>query len=218
MDGRVGKLRHLSDLGIPRCSEGVMVGFDPVGLAHHLDRDIVRLHRPNQPNAAFDLAIVEHDAGCRDLDGCAPGSLVDQELRAGIAEMVQGGCERHRMVALALRDGEELRLCAGSRMRVDGLAMGDGEPLRPQCLQSDIIGAAGDCPFDLRIQQLLEGGEEDALKLDGECQESVEEGGDRGQLVLDAIGIHQLQAGGGLKAVERAALDLAAHQQQIELA
>jgi hypothetical protein len=70
----------------------------------------------------------------------------------------------------------------------------------------------------LASSKLLEGGEQDALKLDGQRQQPVEEGGDRRQLVLDAVVVHQLQAGGGLEALERAALDLAAHEQEIELA
>jgi hypothetical protein len=40
-------------------------------------------------------------------------------------------------------------------------------------------------------------GEEDALKLGGERQEAAQERGDQRQLVLDAVVIHQFQAGGG---------------------
>jgi hypothetical protein len=37
------------------------------------------LHRPDQPDAAFDLAIVEHDRGGGDLHGGAAGPFVDQQ-------------------------------------------------------------------------------------------------------------------------------------------
>src|SRR5690606_24341839 len=85
-------------------------------------------------------------------------------------------------------------------------------------LQPDIVAAAGDRALDPGVQQLFEGGKQDALKLDGQRQQPVEKGGDRRQIVLDAGRIHQLQAGGGFEAVERAAFDLAADQQEIELA
>ena len=73
-------------------------------------------------------------------------------------------------------------------------------------------------PVDLGVKQLLEGREQDALKLDGQRQQPVEEGGDRRQIVFDAIVVHQLQAGRCLEPLKRAALDLAAHDQKVELA
>jgi hypothetical protein len=51
-------------------------------------------------------------------------------------------------------------------------------------------------PSIRRLSKLLEGGEQDALQLDGQRQQAVEEGGDRRQFVLDAVRVHQLQAGG----------------------
>jgi hypothetical protein len=59
----------------------------------------VLLHRPDQPDAAFDLAIVEHDAGGRDLHGGAARTLVDQQLArmrivrdSSAASSVTGDC------------------------------------------------------------------------------------------------------------------------------
>ena len=60
-----------SSIGIPCRSEGDLLRLHPMGLVHHLDGDVVRLHRPDQPRAPFDLAIVEHDGSGRDLDGGA---------------------------------------------------------------------------------------------------------------------------------------------------
>ena len=91
MQGAVGKLRHLGNLGIPGRGEGVPVGFDPMGLGHGLDRDVVRFHRPDQPDTAVDLAIVEHDAGGRHLHRGTPRALVDQELRARIGADIKNG-------------------------------------------------------------------------------------------------------------------------------
>src|SRR5690606_14200398 len=87
-----------------------------------------------------------------------------------------------------------------------------------QRFDANIIDAAGDRALHTGVEKLLEGGEQDALQLDGERQQPVEEGGDRRKIVLDAVGVHQLEAGGGLEAFERAALNLAAHDQHVELA
>ena len=181
-------------------------------------RHVLAFHRPDQADAPLDLAIVEHDAGGRDLHGGAAGLLVDEQDGARIAEMIERRIERDRPIALALGDGQQPGFGAGARMGVDHLPVGDDEALGPQRLQPDIIGARGDRALDPRREQLLEGAEQHALQLDGQRQQPVEEGGDRRQLVLDAIGVHQLQAGRRLEALERAAFDLAAHDQQIELA
>ena len=61
------------------------------------------LHRPDQPHAAFDLAIVEHEARRGDLHGGAARALVDQQHGAAIGEMVQRLVERHRAIALGAR-------------------------------------------------------------------------------------------------------------------
>ena len=81
----------------------VAVGFDPVALRHHLQRKAVVLHRPDQPHAPFDLAVVEHQARRRDLHGGTAGALVDQQRGARIGETIQGLVQRHGTIALALR-------------------------------------------------------------------------------------------------------------------
>ena len=71
-------------------------------------------------------------------------------------------------------------------MGVDRAPVGDAEALGPQRLQPDVVDAAGDRALDPGVQELLEGGEENALKVDGQRQQPIEEGGDRRQFVLDA--------------------------------
>ena len=176
------------------------------------------LHRPDQPHAPLDLAVVEHQARRRDLHGGSAGALVDQQHGARIGEPIQGLVQRHRTIALALDDGEQPRLRAGAGMGVDRAPVGDHEALGPQRLQPDIVGAGGDRAFDAGGQQLLERREQHVLQIDGQRQQAVEEGGDRRQLVLDAVGVHQLQAGGVLEGLKRAAFHLAPDQQHVELA
>ena len=84
---------------------------------------------------------------------------------------------------------------AGAGMGVDRAPIGDDEALGAQCLQPDVVGAGRDRAFDAGGQQLLERREQHVLQVDGQRQQPVEEGGDRRQLVLDAVGVHQLQAG-----------------------
>ena len=89
MDLAVRELRNLGDFGRPGAGEGVAVGFPPMGLRHHCQRDGGMLHRADQANPAFDLAIVEHQASGRNLHGGAAGLAVDQKNRAGIGETRQ---------------------------------------------------------------------------------------------------------------------------------
>ena len=144
-------------------------------------------HRPDQADAAFDLAIVEHQAAGRNLHGGAARLAVDQKNGAGIGEMLQRLIERDRPIALALGDGQQARLRRGAGMGVDRLPVGDDEALGRQRLQPDIIGAGRDRALDPRGQQLLERGEQDVLQIDGQRQQPIEEGGDRRQLILDAV-------------------------------
>ena len=74
-----------------------------------------------------------------------------------------------------------------TRMNVDRVPVGDGEALRSQRFQSDVVGAAGDGALDLGVEELLERREEDALEFDRQGEQAVEERRDRRQLVLDAI-------------------------------
>ena len=61
----------VGDLGFPGPGELRPVRFPPVGLRHPRERDGGALHRAQEPHAPFDLAIVEHQAGCRHLNGGA---------------------------------------------------------------------------------------------------------------------------------------------------
>ena len=71
------------------------------------------LHRPDQPDAALDLAIVEHDAGARNLHGGAARlrSLTSSFPRP-IGQQAERLVERHRAIALALRDRQQRRFGA----------------------------------------------------------------------------------------------------------
>ena len=187
MDLAVGELRNLGDFGLPGAGEGVAVGFPPMGLRHHCQRYGRMLHRADQANPAFDLAIVEHQTSGRNLHGGAARLAVDQKNRAGIGETLQRLIERDRTVALALDDREQPGLGGGAGMGVDRLPVGDDKTLGRQRLQSNIIGAGRDCALDPRGQQLLERGEQDVLEIDGQRQQAIEECRDRRQLILDAV-------------------------------
>ena len=81
------------------------------------------LHRPDQPDAALHLAVVEHQARRRDLHGGAARLAVDQKARARIGEPIQRLNQRDRLVALALRDREQARFRGRAGMGVDRLAV-----------------------------------------------------------------------------------------------
>ena len=176
------------------------------------------LHRPDEPHAAFDLAIVEHQTRRGNLHGRAARLAVDQQQGARIGEPAQRLVERDRPVALALGDGEQAGFRRGAGVGVDGLPAGDDEALRRQCLQPDIVGSRCDRAFDTGGQELLERREQDVLQVDGQRQQPIEEGGDRRQLVPDAGAVGQLQPRRVLERAQRAPLDLAHDQQDIELA
>ena len=119
---------------------------------------------------------------------------------------------------LALRDRQQASFRRGAGMRVDGLTAGDDEALRRQRLQPDVVGSRCDRALDTGGQELLERREQDVLKVDGQRQQPIEDGGDRRQLVPDAVGVGQLQPGCILERAQRATLDLAHDQQDVELA
>src|SRR6185503_16141684 len=99
------------------------------------------------------------------------------------------------MIALALSNREKPGLGAGGRMSINRPPVGDDKALSAERFQSDIIGPGCDGALDASVQQLLEGGEENILQLDGEGQQPVEEGRNGRQLVFQPIGIQKLQAG-----------------------
>jgi hypothetical protein len=153
-----------------------------MGLAHHLHRNgvrsigrISRTRRSISPSSSMMVA------------GICTAARPERSLTSSLAPDRRDGervVQRDRAVAGPLRDGEQPGLRARARMRVDGLAVGDGEALRRQRLQPDIVDAAAMAPSILAVEKLLEGGEQDALKLDGQRQQPVEEGGDRRQSSL----------------------------------
>ena len=122
------------------------------------------------------------------------------------------------MIALALGDGQQAGFRARARMGVDRLAVGDDKTLGRQRLQPEVITSRGDGALDTGVQKLLERREQYVLKLDGERQQPVEEGGDRRQFVLDPIAVGEFEPGRVLECLQRAALDLARDQQNIKLA
>ena len=69
----VGELGQLGEFGRPGACEGIAVGFAPMGLRHGRERHERMLHRPDQPHATFDLAVIEHHAAGRHLHGGAAG-------------------------------------------------------------------------------------------------------------------------------------------------
>ena len=106
MQDAVGELRHLGKFRLPGHGEGGTIGLDPMGFAHRPNRNVHRLHGPDQPHAPFDLAIVEHDARRRHLHGGAARTLVDEEPGAAVIEMAERRVQRERTVAFALGDGQ----------------------------------------------------------------------------------------------------------------
>ncbi|KUM24140.1 hypothetical protein AU467_06845 [Mesorhizobium loti] len=61
VDSGVGECRDVGDLGIPGIRKGVAIGSLPMALFHHVDGGEVLLHRAQQTDTPFDLAIVEHE-------------------------------------------------------------------------------------------------------------------------------------------------------------
>jgi hypothetical protein len=51
---------------------------------------MMAIHRPDQTDALFDLAIVEHQRGCWNLHRGAAGAVIDQQLRAWIVKVRKG--------------------------------------------------------------------------------------------------------------------------------
>ena len=77
------------------------------------------LHRADQPDAPFDLAVIEHEARRRDLHGGPAGALVDQQDGAMIGKTTESVIQAHRTIALALGDREKPGFGAGRRMNIN---------------------------------------------------------------------------------------------------
>ena len=103
-------------------------------------------------------------------------------------------------------------------MSIDDVAVGDREALGLKRFQAQLIGSRRDGPLDAGGQQILKGGEQRILEVDGERQHTIEEGGDRRQLVLEAGVVAQAETRRLLEGEQRAAFDLARIEQPIELA
>src|SRR4051794_11982307 len=110
MDGAVGELGYFAELGGPRRSEARAIDLRPVTFRHRLQWKAVALHWSDQPHAPLDLAVVEHAAGRRDLNGGPARALVDEEQGARIGEPIERLVKRDRAVAPTLGDGEQAGL------------------------------------------------------------------------------------------------------------
>src|SRR3546814_18290543 len=81
-------------------------------------------------------------------------------------------------------------------MGVDWRARNHGEALGLQCLEPQLIGAAGDRRLDAGGKQSFEDIEQDLLHGDGERQHTVEEGADAGQVITPTdIVVAKFEAG-----------------------
>jgi len=71
-------------------------------------------------------------------------------------------------------------LRAALRMGVERLAICDDEALGSHRLDAEIIGARRDGALDPGAQQILEHAEQRVLQIDGQREQPIEKGGDRG--------------------------------------
>ena len=61
VDGTVGIGWHFGDFTLPDRCKAVASGFLPMAVFHHGEACVLLFHRPDQADATFDLAVVEHD-------------------------------------------------------------------------------------------------------------------------------------------------------------
>ena len=111
---------HLGEFGLPGGGEASRSASRQWLSGIIVKRNAVLLHRPDQPHAALDLAVIEHQARRRDLHGGAARlrSLTSSTAR-GSESRSSASSSVHRPIALALRDGEQAGLRAGAGMGVD---------------------------------------------------------------------------------------------------
>src|SRR6476646_2318462 len=103
---------------------------------HHLQRYAVLLHRSDQPNALFYLAIIQHEARGRDLHGRPVGTLIDQQDGTMIGKTADNIIHGHTMITSAFGDREKPGLGAGGWVNVDGPTVGHDKTLGAERLQS----------------------------------------------------------------------------------
>ena len=172
---------------------------------------ISRTRRSTSPSSSMRL-------GAGTCTAARPDWLLTSATARAVREASERLGERDRLVAFTPGDGQKARFGARARMGVNRAAIGDGEGIRRQRLKADIVSARRDRALDARREQLLEGGEQDVLHLDRQRQKPVEEGGDRRQLVAQTTFVRQPEAGRIFERAQRASLNLALEQQEIELA
>ena len=136
--------------------ERLRVGHPPRRRRQRIDGDRRAFEGPDQTDAAFDGAVVEHDAWCRDLHCCPVRLAVDEQPATALGALVQGVGERQRLVAVSARNGEDLRLGAGPWMGVDRAPLDDPERRGRDGLDAGIVGARRNGALDLGLQQRLE--------------------------------------------------------------
>jgi hypothetical protein len=122
------------------------------------------------------------------------------------------------LVAVLAQDAAAAGLGASSCMVMHDAALDDPEALGGQGLDADVVGAGGDRGFDARVEQLLEGDEEQVLHRDPERQDAVQEPRDRRQLFPErAVLVDEIEAGSVLQRGQRAAVDFPGVKQLVEL-
>ena len=133
--------RYLGEIQCPGLGKRSSIRPLPVRLLKGRQRHRCPLHRTHEPDAALDLAIVQHDAWRWDLYRRPARLRIDDQDRVRITGPVQCLGQGERLVALLAADGEYLRLGAGRRMDIDHLALGHHQALGRQRLDADVIGA-----------------------------------------------------------------------------
>src|SRR3546814_3629135 len=96
----------------------------------------------------MDSAVVVGETARPALDGGAARLTIDQHLRAALVDLSQSVVERQRLQPILTLDRHERRLCRRAGMGVDWRARNHGEALGLQCLEPQLIGAAGDRRLD----------------------------------------------------------------------
>jgi len=102
-------------------------------------------------------------------------------------------------------------------MGVDHLTIGDAEAFGSQDFQPEVIDPGGDGTLNALFEQLLKSGEQDTLHSNCKRQETIQESGDRRQVVFEAVVITKAGASGLFKGHERTARRIAAMKAAIEL-